>query len=66
VFSVVEEALPETNLPVLRDSVPHAHLPRVTRGHQLVSNEEESIYRNAEAEHTLTSKTNTDVSPAAL
>lgn len=66
VFSLVEGALTETNLPVLCDGIPHTHFPCVTCGHQLVPNEEESVYRNTEAEHTLTSKANTDVSPAHL
>lgn len=39
------------HLPVLSDGVPHAHLPRVARGHQLVPDEEERIHGHAEAEH---------------
>lgn len=58
VFSLVEGALTETNLPVLCDRIPHAHFACVTRGHQLIPNEEEGVYRNPEAEHTLTSKAN--------
>lgn len=46
-------ALVKTNLPVLSDGIPHSHFPCVTRGHQLVTNKEESIYRNAKAEHSL-------------
>lgn len=40
------------HLPVLSDGVPHAHLPRVARGHQLVTDEEESIHGDAKAEHS--------------
>lgn len=58
VLSLVEGELSETNLPVLCDSIPHAHFACVTRGHQLIPNEEEGVYRNPEAEHTLTSKAN--------
>lgn len=65
-FSLVEGAWTETNLPVLRDGIPHAHFPCVTRGHQLVPNEEERVYRNTEAEHTLTSRANRRQSSAVL
>lgn len=43
----------KTNLPVLSDGIPHSHFPRVTRSHQLVTDKEERIYRNAKAEHSL-------------
>lgn len=46
---------------MLSDSVPHSHFPCVARGHQLVPNEEESVYRDTEAEHTLNDDKNKEV-----
>lgn len=51
-LSCLPPAPGRTHLPVLSDGVPHAHLPGVARGHQLVTDEEESIYGDAEAEHS--------------
>lgn len=41
-----------TYLPVLSYGIPHTHFPRMTSGHQLVANEEESIDRNSKTEHS--------------
>lgn len=57
----MQYALVETNLPVLSDGIPHSHLPRVTCGHQLVTDKEEGIYRNTKAEHSLNNKVNKEV-----
>lgn len=54
--SLHNEPLIETNLPMLSDSIPHSHFSCVTRGHQLVPNKEEGIYRNTKTEHTLNGK----------
>lgn len=38
---------------MLGDSIPHSHFPCMTRGHQLVTDKEESIDRNTKAEYSL-------------
>ena len=45
-----------THLPVLSDSIPHSHFPCMTRGDQLVPDEEERVHRNAKAEHALSDR----------
>lgn len=49
------------HLPVLSDSIPHAHLARVARGHQLVPDEEERIHGDAQAEHSWRDRENKGV-----
>lgn len=41
---------------MLSDSIPYSHFACVTRGHQLVPNKEERIYRNTKIEYTLNGK----------
>lgn len=50
---------------MLSDSVPHSHFPCVTRGHQLVTDEEESVYRDTEAEHSFNDNKNEEVNQSS-
>ncbi len=39
-------------LPVFGDGVPYSHFARVAGGDELVSNEEQSLHRHIQTEHT--------------